>query len=113
MKCQNLFEAQKGKDIIIIRVNRDLDSYNIPMLKKVLETAKCKNCKILIDLTKVNFINARAIGALVHGSKIASQNQSSLKIFGVSNRVQRTFDLIGAQEILEIHKTREEALASF
>jgi len=106
--------ARESGDICIIDVNGDLDSYAAVDLRKNLELlARNKNYKLIVNLSKVEYINSTAVGALVGISKQVRQKKGDLKIYGLADNLQRTFDLVGASKVLEIYDSEADAIASF
>lgn len=107
--------VRENADISILDVNDDLDSYIAANdLRKELETlVSGKNYKIIVNLSDVEHISSTAVGALVGISKQVRKKDGDLKLYGLSDSIQRTFGLVGASKVLEIYGSESDAVASF
>jgi anti-sigma B factor antagonist len=105
---------RENNDIRIIDVDGDLDSYTAVDLRKELEgLQRQRNYKIVVNLSKVEYINSTAVGALVGTAKQVRRKNGDLKIYGLAENLQRTFDLVGASKVVELYDSENEAVASF
>lgn len=109
------FTVRENGDIQIVDVNGDLDSYIAAKdLRNELESlVSDKNYKIVVNLSNVEHISSTAVGALVGISKQIRRKNGDLKVFGLSENLQRTFDLVGASKVLEIYGSESDAVSSF
>lgn len=107
--------VRENGDIRIVDVSSDLGSYIATAdLRKELETLiRKKNYKVIVNLSKVQHISSTAVGALVGISKRAQQKKGDLKIYGLSDNLKRTFDLVGASKVMEIYGSESDAVSSF
>lgn len=107
--------VRENDDIRIVDVNGDLDSYIAATdLRKELESlVSGKNYKIIVNLSNVEHISSTAVGALVGISKQVRRKNGDLKVCGLSEGLQRTFDLVGASKVLEMYSSESDAIASF
>jgi anti-sigma B factor antagonist len=105
---------REDNDIRIIDVNGDLDSYVAADLRKELDgLQRQRNYKLVVNLSKVEYINSTAVGALVGTAKQVRRRNGDLKIYGLAENLQRTFDLVGASKVLELYKSESDAISSF
>jgi anti-anti-sigma factor len=109
-----LATTTKNAGIRIISVSCDLDSYTAEHLRRELESLIRKRIyKSIINLSKVESINSRAVSILIGLSKQVRQQKGALKVCGLTNSLKRTVDLVGASKILEVHGLEADAIASF
>jgi len=114
IKIPEVITARESGDICIVDVNGDLDSYAAADLRKILESlVRQKYNKLIVNLSKVEYINSTAVGALVGSSKQVRQRKGDLKIYGLADSLRRTFDLVGASKVLEVYDSEADATASF
>ena len=104
---------RESDDICIIDVNGDLDSYAAVDLREELEKLQRKNVKVVVNLSKVEYINSTAVGALVGTAKRVRRKKGDLKVYGLADNLQRTFDLVGASKVLEVYASEADAISSF
>ena len=69
--------------------------------------------KVLVNLSKVSFIDSSGIGELVASRKVAEQLGTSLKLMRLPDRVQHTLKLSLLLPMFETHPSEEAALAAF
>jgi anti-sigma B factor antagonist len=69
--------------------------------------------KVLINLSKVSFIDSSGVGELVASKKVADQLGTKLKLMRLPDRVQHTLKLSLLQPMFETHPSEEAALAAF
>jgi anti-anti-sigma factor len=69
--------------------------------------------RMLIDLSRVNYVDSAAIGCLMDLYRQATAAGASLKLSGVQQRVQTMLTMTGVQNFLEVHGDEASALASF
>ncbi|OHY33278.1 STAS domain-containing protein [Cylindrospermopsis raciborskii] len=93
----------------LFRLTGLLDAFSEPTFRKVLEGKIGEGPNnIILDLSKIDFIDSSGLGALVQLAKQA-QNQGSFQI--VSNaRVTQTVKLVRLEKFLSLQGTVEGAL---
>lgn len=69
--------------------------------------------RILIDLSKVNFIDSVGIGTLVTLYYKTTRTKQEIKIVGIPPTVRKAIKALGVDNILEIRDTKEQALADW
>ncbi len=105
---------RQNADVKIIDVNSYLGSYAAADLRETLANLVNQDVqKIVVNLSKVEHINSMAIGVLVGTAKQLRLKDGDVKIYGLAENIRRTFDLIGASDIVEIHDSEDSALATF
>lgn len=72
-----------------------------------------KNYKLVVDLSKVSYVNSTAVGMLIGLAKQARNKGGDLKVCGLSDKLRKTFDLLGASKVLETFDSEESAVSSF
>ena len=69
--------------------------------------------KLIVDLSKVNYVDSATIGCLMDLYRQTSAAGGALKLAGVQKRVETMLTMTGAQNFLEVHADNASALASF
>ena len=69
--------------------------------------------KVMIDLSKVTYVDSATIGCLMDLFRQATAAGGSLKLSGVQKRVETMLTMTGAQNFLEIHPDEASAVKSF
>lgn len=96
-----------------IRFIGDLDTTNSG---KAMETVTALMqegyIKLVADFGQLRYVNSMGLGILLHFSKSAKQKKGFFKIANVNENVYEIIEIIGANTLLEIYDTLEEALSS-
>lgn len=69
--------------------------------------------KVLIDLSKVTYVDSATIGCFMDMYRQALAAGSTLKLSGVQKRVETMLTMTGAQNFLELHADEASAVRSF
>jgi anti-sigma B factor antagonist len=68
--------------------------------------------KIVVDLSKVQFITSWGIGILMYGHTTTTNLGGKFKLVGVSEKINEIFKKIKIENIFQQYKSVEEALMS-
>jgi anti-sigma B factor antagonist len=68
---------------------------------------------VLLDLSKVTWVNSTGLGILVSGYHTLKKNGGRLKICSVSDRIDNILNVTQLKLVFDTYVTSEEALASF
>ena len=69
--------------------------------------------KMVIDLSKVQFLASRAIALLIALARSVEYRKGTLRLCGVRKRLQQVFRFSGLVRFFVFHDTRDDAVASF
>ena len=99
--------------VTILSLSGPVDSATINEFKKAMDpVCRKKKLHLLIDCTKLTYLNSRSLGLLSSYRRKIYANGGRLALCGVDKRMVRTFDLLGLGKLLKVHETREEAIES-
>jgi len=104
------------QDITIIRIEEKRATIEISkdfkqFLLDLIKNGEIK--KLIVDFTKVDFVDSSFLGALVAGLKLITENKGDIKIFGLSASVRVMFELTRLYKVFEIHENEIDAIYSF
>jgi anti-sigma B factor antagonist len=107
--------AETVGGVTVVTVQTDfLDANNSrPFKDKILELLNPSSPHMLLDLTQVQFIDSTGCGALLACLRRVTEVGGEVKLCCITSPVRALFDLVRMSRILEIYKTRAEALQSF
>ncbi len=99
-------------DIYIIDVRGEIDLYSSTMLRKyIFTTVKQQHPQtLIIELSKVTYIDSSGIATLVEGLKLANEHDTRFKLAGLCPIVLEVFELVRLERVFAIYPTEEEAL---
>ncbi|UOD35768.1 STAS domain-containing protein [Deferribacteraceae bacterium V6Fe1] len=102
------------KKIFVVETPERIDAANSPELKDMISDTVSKGIfKIVIDMSKTNFIDSSGLGALVSKISICKNNNGDVRLVVLSDRVLEILEITHLNKILKLYKTIDEAIASF
>jgi len=105
---------RENDNISIIDINGEIDLYNAPEIKDVINGLIAEQkVNVIINLEKVSYIDSSGIGALISSLSNLKKYQGGLKIINVFASVRKVFELTKLTSFFEIYDSEEEALANF
>jgi len=72
-----------------------------------------KKLKIVIDLSKVEWMNSSGLGILIGAVSLFRNNDGQLRLIHVSERIQNLLKITKLASIFETSNSLEEAVSSF
>jgi anti-sigma B factor antagonist len=105
-----LTETRDGKTVLIPNEER-VDAHNAAELKdRILKSLEEDGQVLVIDLSRVQFIDSSGLGALLSGFKNANLRASRFALAGIQPRVKSMFEITRLHRVFEIYPSSEEAL---
>jgi anti-sigma B factor antagonist len=96
-------EKNNGK---LVFVEGEIDAYTAPALReKIVPLTEKEGLNVTIDLSGVNYMDSTGLGVLIGAYKSSQKYGSFLKITGLTERVERLFEITGLMEIMDIETT--------
>jgi anti-anti-sigma factor len=101
---------EEGK-VTVVEILSELDRLSVVSIKnQITELTKQKRKQFIINFSNIDHINSTIVGALVGIRDFLRKRSGDLVLCCVSPDIHRTFDLIGASQILRIYDTETDAL---
>jgi anti-sigma B factor antagonist len=101
-------------DVAVVELReKALDASNSESFKKTIAGTLETFQKVIIDLSRVEFIDSSGCGALLSCLRQLSDRKGELRICGVQKNVQRLFELVRMNRIVDIYPTKEDAVKGF
>jgi anti-sigma B factor antagonist len=106
-------ESRQG-GVAIARVTGRLDFAAAPDARGQFSKAITEGQrKLIVDLSKVEFVDSAGLGSLISGMRAARQAGGDLRIAKPTEQVKMLMSLTSLDQVLKIHPTVEEALDGF
>jgi anti-anti-sigma factor len=109
------FTIDRSQDVAIVRLDEARLMY--PLLSEfsgaVTGLLEAGDKKVLLDFSKVTYVDSATIGCLMDLYRQASAAGGSLKLAGVQKRVETMLTMTGAQNFIEVHPDEPSAVKSF
>ena len=103
-------ESEVDGSVSILAVSGDVDIETSPGLRTRIEQALAPDGQLVVDLTRVHFMDSTGLGVLVGGLNRAKQIGASLSLVCDRDRVLKLFEMTGLSGTFAIHPTRKEAV---
>ncbi len=71
------------------------------------------NTKVVINLSKVTYINSTGLGVLIAGYNDYKQRNGKIKLCHVAESIENVFVITKLTSVFDIYQTEKEAIASF
>lgn len=107
-----LLHAEKKEEILILKLSGSIDIFNLENIKKNIEDIIMGHSRLILDLSKVEYIDSSGIGLIVGTLKRLKKNNESanMVIFGLNEYLEGLFKLINFSKLIPIAKNLDEAL---
>ncbi len=102
-------------DVCVLRLEGKfiVGGESIYLKDKVKDVLNMGMKSVLVDMTKVPYVDSTGIGFLVSSHMAVSNQGGSFKLLGLNSRIREVLRITKLEKIFEIFDTEEEALASF
>ena len=106
--------AGQGEDgWAVVGVTGELELATAPRLRQqVVSLVGEGHTRIVLDLSRVDFVDSVGLGVIVSVLKRVRGRAGDLVVVGAVPRVRALFELTRLDEIIELHETVDEALAT-
>jgi anti-sigma B factor antagonist len=101
-------------EVAIVSVTGYLDFDAAPALKHgLVDCIEAGTGHLVVDLTETGFIDSTAIGVLVGALKRLEESGGSLVVVCTNENVKSIFELVGLDEVINLHRSRDDAVSAF
>lgn len=100
--------------VTIFDLTGDIDLANSPALRKALlrEIKELRVPKVVLNLSKVRYIDSSGVASLVEGLKASRDAGSRFILFGLSPSAREVLQLSRLLKIFEVYETEEQAMVT-
>jgi anti-sigma B factor antagonist len=96
--------ANEAASQTIVEVRGDVDVHSAPQLRNRLTDVIDSGSKlVIVDLSKLDFIDSTGLGALVAVRNHGSDTESTLRLVCASERLLKLFRITGLHEVFDIY----------
>ena len=113
MSPYSITDDRIDDEVAVVAVNGYVDFDAAPTLKHNL--ADCIDAgtrHLIVDLTEAGFIDSTAIGTLVAALKRLEASGGSLVVVCTNENVRSIFELVGLEELINLHRSRDDAISA-
>lgn len=102
---------EEGQFTVVV-VNGEIDVYTAPILReKLVSLISAERFHIVVDMTKVSFLDSTGLGVLVGCMKRLRSHSGTLRLVCAESRILKVFSITGLTQVFPIFETLDEALA--
>lgn len=109
----DLVRDKVGNVLVVAPQVENLDASNTKEFRRDIEALIEPNAKVVLDLTKVNFVDSSGCGAILSYLRQLNTVGGDLKLCGISKSVRALFQLVRMHRIFDILNTRDEAVKAY
>ena len=105
--------ARRNDKVTILDLSGDIDFANSPELRHSVlrEIQESRTPRVVINLSKVPYIDSSGVASLVEGLKASRDLGSRFILFGLSTSVREVLQLSRLIKVFEVCDNEEQALA--
>lgn len=110
------YRLRSKMGVDVLRFEGDLDALTMVKVKNRLSRLLNKNhkrLKLLLDLKQTRRVELVGLGILVDRLIKIRQHRGDIKLCNLRPEVEKTFELIGVNRLMEAYASEEEAIRSF
>lgn len=97
--------------VVVVRLSGELDVATAPLLRERFEAlVAAGNCRFVLDLGDLSFLDASGLRVLVHAQQRAVQEAGWVRLVRVRPMAQRVLRLVRLTQILPVFASLEHAL---
>ena len=98
---------------VVVTVAGEIDLTNAESLRDALLSAlNAGALGLVVDMVAATFIDSAGVTALVRASRRAAATQATLRLAATAPAVLRVLNLVGIDQLIEVHPSVTEAVAS-
>lgn len=96
----------------VIAVTGEIDIANAPKLhERLVRAFDVPSSEVIVDLSKVSFIDSTGLGVLVNARQRSRNNGSSLKLILPHGQARFPFEVTGLAELFDLHTVDSQETA--
>ncbi|WLR54952.1 anti-sigma factor antagonist [Mesobacillus subterraneus] len=101
-------DVKEKESKLAVKVSGEIDAYTAPQLReKLFPLSEKEGVEMVVDLSEVNYMDSTGLGVFVGVFKNVRAHDGEFKIVGLSERLQRLFEITGLADIIDINSQIE------
>jgi anti-anti-sigma factor len=101
-----------GDGLAIVALAGELDLSSVPRLEGRLLGEAERQGNVVVDLTRLTFIDSSGIGLLIKAHQAADGRAALRTVVADGSQVERVFALAGIEKMMSVFLDREEAIGA-
>ena len=105
-----LVEANDRGPWTVLGLEGEIDLYTAPKLKEqISELIGSERSRIVVDLSRVEFLDSTGLGVLIGGLKRARERGGELALAGPTEPVRKVLSITGLDKVFSLHDSVDAA----
>jgi anti-sigma B factor antagonist len=106
-------DVRKDRGHTVVEVAGELDVFTSARLRTVLfDPVLCGGPRVVVDLTRVTFIDSTSIGVLVAARRWLSSRDAEVRLVSVDGPVLKVLGLVMLDKVFAIHPSVDDAVTA-
>ncbi|HDL17532.1 MAG TPA: anti-sigma factor antagonist [Bacteroidetes bacterium] len=102
-------EINRNQNYVVISLCGEVDLYSSPKFRKqLIPLTQAKLPTIVIDLSKVSYMDSSGVATLVEGLQLIEKYKGNFYITGLTPMVREVFELSRLDSVFSIHESVEQ-----
>ncbi len=111
--AEALFDLKMEGNIGVMGIGGSLDAHSTPEFDKRMKSILGKSKKIILDMSKVDYIATAGLGVLIASFNEAKNSGGNIIIANMPDKIRHVFDTMGFTKVIGIASSIEQAKAMF
>ncbi|GGJ90924.1 anti-sigma-B factor antagonist [Lentibacillus kapialis] len=96
-------DVAEGNEKSVVKLSGEIDAYTAPELKdNVLPLTKKEGHQTEINMENVHYMDSTGLGIFISALKSTNENNSTMRLVDLQDRVLRLFQITGLDELITI-----------
>jgi len=96
---------------LVLHVDGELDVYTAPLLREAVDSGMAQgHVQMVVDLTRVAFIDSTALGVLVGSLRRVRAEEGDLRLVIDDTHLEKMFRITGFDSMFSIYRSVDDAI---
>ena len=110
MSNSTVWQQSLHDDVWLIGAGGRLDHSTVPYLEDAMnQLVAAGHIHLVVDFSQVNYVNSGGLRVLVSPWRTVRKQGGDVYLCGLSSRVREIFEMVGFQQIFQMHPTPADA----
>jgi anti-sigma B factor antagonist len=106
-------DVHRDKEVPVLDLSGDIDSFTCAKLRRAItELLRNGDCRVVISMAKVRYIDSSGLGTLVGGLSRAREKNGDLAISGANPQIRKVLNITGLSKVFNVFEDDSEAARS-
>ncbi len=107
------FSFNLDGNIGVLSVSGSIDAHSAPLFDKRMKESLDKSKKIILDVSKLDYISTAGLGVLIASFNEAKSKGGDVILSNMTDKIRKVFDTMGFSKVLKIAASNTAAKSLF